>query len=260
MNGFQKKRILPATRPIFIIFEHIMEKQINDIIQTLLKILPSNKPVPLHEPFFSGNEKKYINDCIDSRFVSSIGKYVTKFETMLSEFTGSKYAIAAVNGTCALHISLLVGGVKKGDEVLVPALTFVATANAVTYCDAVPHFIDSNPVNLGIDIEKLDHYLQQNTETINKTCINKKTQRPIRAIIPVHIFGTPVDMDPLQKICRQFHLTLIEDAAESLGSYYKGKHTGNFGLCGALSFNGNKTITTGGGGLFSVMTALLQNR
>ncbi|NOX34960.1 MAG: LegC family aminotransferase [Deltaproteobacteria bacterium] len=225
-----------------------MKKIVDNIIETLLEILPSGKPVPLHEPFFQGNEKKYINDCIDSRFVSSIGRYVTKFENMLAEFTGSKHAIASVNGTCALHISLLMGGVKNGDEVLVPALTFVATANAVTYCNAIPHFVDSNPVNLGIDIKKLERYLQQDTETINKTLINKKTQRPIRAIVPVHLFGTPVDMDPLEKLCRRFNLAIIEDAAESLGSYYKGRHTGNFGLCGALSFNGNKTITTGGGG------------
>ncbi|MBU1341212.1 MAG: LegC family aminotransferase [Proteobacteria bacterium] len=225
-----------------------MKKIVDEIINTLLGILSPDDVIPLHEPFFYGNEKKYINDCIDTRFVSSIGAYVTQFETLLAEFTGAKHVIATVNGTSALHISLLMAGVRQGDEVLVPALTFVATANAVTYCTATPHFIDSNPVTLGIDVEKLDHYLQQNTRMENNICINTTTLRPIRAIVPVHIFGTPVDMDPLMKICNKFHLTLIEDAAESLGSYYKGTHTGTFGLCGALSFNGNKTITTGGGG------------
>ncbi|MFA5902763.1 MAG: LegC family aminotransferase [Desulfobacula sp.] len=225
-----------------------MEKLVTDIIDTLLTVLPADTAIPLHEPFFFGNEKKYLEDCIDSRMVSSIGEYVTRFEKLLCDFTGAAHAVAVVNGTSALHIALILSGVEKGDEVLIPALTFVATANAVAYCGAVPHFMDSNPFTLGVDIPKLDRYLEQHTVIMNHTCIHKKTGRPIRAVIPVHIFGTPVDIDPLMELCKKFHLVLIEDAAESLGSYYKGRHTGTFGLCGALSFNGNKLLTTGGGG------------
>lgn len=225
-----------------------MENLVTDIINTLLTVLPAGTAIPLHEPFFYGNEKKYLEDCIDTRMVSSIGGYVTRFEKLLCDFTGAEHAVAVVNGTSALHICLLLSGIRKGDEVLVPALTFIATANAVSYCNAVPHFIDSNPATLGIDIPKLDRYLEHNTTIIDRTCINKKTGQPIRAVVPVHIFGTPVDLDPLLELCKKYYLVLIEDAAESLGSYYKDRHTGTFGLCGALSFNGNKLLTTGGGG------------
>jgi perosamine synthetase len=225
-----------------------MEKLVTGIIDTLLKVFPLDTAIPLHEPFFSGNEKKYLEDCIDSRMVSSIGEYVTRFENLLCDFTGAGHAVAVVNGTSALHVSLILSGVQRSDEVLVPALTFIATANAVAYCGAVPHFMDSNPDTLGIDVPKLARYLEQHTKIIDQTCINKKTGKPIRAVVPVHIFGTPVDLDPLMELCSRHHLVLIEDAAESLGSFYKGRHTGTFGLCGALSFNGNKVLTTGGGG------------
>lgn len=219
-----------------------------NIINTLKKILPNHDSIPLHEPFFDGNEKKYLMECIDSRFVSSVGKYVDKFEKMLAEYTGAKYAIAVVNGTSALHVALKLADVSFGDEVLIPSLSFVATANAVAYCGATPHFIDSHPENLCMDVNKLSDYLDEIAQIKNNKCFNKNTQKAIKAIIPVHIFGHPADMTPLIKLCAEYHLEIIEDAAESLGSYYKGTHTGNFGLASAISFNGNKTITTGGGG------------
>ena len=180
--------------------------------------------------------------------VSSVGAFVDKFEKMLMDFTGVKYAVATVNGTSALHICLKLAGVEPGDEVLIPALTFVATANAVSYCGAIPHLADSEEKTLGIDCNKLSDYLNEIMEIRNKTCFNRITNRPVRAIIPVHIFGHPVDMEPLLALCNRYYITVIEDAAESIGSYYKGVHTGNWGKLSALSFNGNKTITTGGGG------------
>ncbi|MFH2091052.1 MAG: LegC family aminotransferase [Pseudomonadota bacterium] len=218
------------------------------IIDTLLKVLPDQTPIPLHEPFFCGNEKKYLMDCIDTRFVSSIGAYVDKFETMLAEFTGAKHAIAVVNGTSALHIALLISGVLPKDEVLVPSLTFVGSANAIVYCNAFPHFVDSCSETLCLDIPKLCAYLDRISLNKKNTCINKITGNIIRAILPVHVFGHPVDMDPLLAVCEKYNLKIVEDAAESIGSYYKGRHTGNFGIASAISFNGNKTITTGGGG------------
>jgi len=204
--------------------------------------------VPLHEPCFSGNEWAYVKDCLDTGWVSSVGSYVDRFELMLADFIGVKYAVAVVNGTAALHICLKLVGVAPGDEVLIPALTFVATANAVTYCNAIPHFVDSEERTLGIDPYKLRDYLYDIAIIRTDDCINKITGRRIKAVVPMHTFGHPVDMDPLLDVCSEFKLELVEDAAESLGSYYKGKHTGNFGKVSALSFNGNKIITTGGGG------------
>ena len=204
--------------------------------------------VGLHEPSFIGHEWEYVKSCIDSGWVSSVGKYVDRFEKELSQFTGIPYVVATVNGTAALHVCLILADVKPNDEVLVPAITFVATANAVTYCGAVPHFIDSELDTLGIDIEKLSNYLSDNSYIKENVCINKKSGRAIRAVIPVHIFGHPVDMDALQRLADHYHLKIIEDASESLGSYYKSKHTGALGMLGCLSFNGNKIITTGGGG------------
>jgi aminotransferase in exopolysaccharide biosynthesis len=202
----------------------------------------------LHEPTFDGNELRYVKECIDSTFVSSVGKFVDRFEHDLTEFTGSSYAVAVVNGTAALHISLKLAGVSERDEVLLPALTFIATANAVAYCGATPHFVDNEIQTLGIDAIKLREYLASTTEQTNGMCVNRHTGRVIRAIVPMHTFGHPVDIDALFGISQDFNIVLIEDAAESLGSYYKNKHTGTFGLMGTLSFNGNKTITTGGGG------------
>jgi perosamine synthetase len=205
-------------------------------------------PVALHEPNFDGNESLYLKECLDSTYVSSVGKFVDQFEAELADYTGAKYAVSLVNGTAALHIALKLAGVQAGDEVLLPALTFVATANAISYCDAIPHFVDSEERTLGIDGDKLREYLLENTTQVSGMCINKVTGRTIRALVPMHTFGHPSDLETLLSIAHDFNIALVEDAAESLGSYYCGQHTGTFGLLGTLSFNGNKTITTGGGG------------
>jgi len=205
-------------------------------------------PLALHEPRFNGNEWVYLKECLDSTFVSSVGRFVDRFEDELAKYTGAKRAVAVVNGTAALHVALLLAGVKAGDEVLLPALTFIATANSVAYCQATPHFADSEERSLGMDAVALREYLSTITEIRNGQCVNSSTGRVIRAMVPMHTFGHPVDIDPLLAIAHDFHLQLIEDAAESLGSTVGGQHTGTFGLMGTLSFNGNKTITTGGGG------------
>jgi dTDP-4-amino-4,6-dideoxygalactose transaminase len=220
---------------------------VDDVITAIQGVVGFD-PVSLHEPSFDGNELEYLKDCIDSTYVSSVGKYVDKFETDITRYTGAKFAISVVNGTAALHIALKLADVKPGDEVLLPALTFVATANAVTYCGAIPHFADSEDSTLGIDALKLREYLTNATSQESGKCINKNTGRVIRALIPMHTFGHPSDVDGLLSIANDFNIVLIEDAAESLGSFYGGRHTGTFGLLGTLSFNGNKTITTGGGG------------
>ena len=214
-------------------------------------------PVVLHEPSFSGNEWLYLKECLDSTFVSSVGKFVDRFEADLAAFSGAKYAVAVVNGTAALHIALKLAGVKADDEVLIPALTFVATANAVIYCGAMPHFVDSEARTMGVDAEKLRDYLTNYTEQRAGQCVNRASGRVIRALVPMHAFGHPVDLDGLLTLAHDFNIVLIEDAAESLGSTYQGQHTGTFGLLGTLSFNGNKTITTGGGGAILTNDALL---
>jgi perosamine synthetase len=219
------------------------------IIKAIQAVLPDNKKgIALHEPYFGGNEWLYVRECLDTGWVSSIGKYVDLFEEKLAEFTGVKRAVAVVNGTAALHICLKLVDVEPDDEVLIPAITFIATANAVTYCNAIPHFVDSEEHSLGLDAIKLRNYLQDITEIRNNICYNKLTGRRIKAVVPMHTFGHPVNLDELAAVCSEFSLELVEDAAESLGSYYKGKHTGNWGRVSALSFNGNKIITTGGGG------------
>lgn len=220
----------------------------SEIIHILSGILPEQRPLPLHEPFFNGNESKYIQDCLKTRFVSSIGRYVSEFEQQLAAYTGAGDAVAVVNGTSALHIALHMAGAGTGDEVLLPALTFVATANAVSYCGATPHFIDSAPDGPNLDPEKLERYLDTHTKVKNGVCFNTKTEKPIRALVPVHIFGNPAPMTQVMEISRRFHLKVVEDAAESLGSFYNHQHTGTFGFAGILSFNGNKILTTGGGG------------
>jgi len=202
----------------------------------------------LHEPRFGGNEWDYLKECLDTTFVSSVGKFVDRFETEIAAYTGARHAVAVVNGTAALHVSLMLAGVQPGDEVIIPSLTFVATANAVSYCGGIPHFADSEERTLGLDAAKLREHLQETTEIRNGLCVNRKTGRVIRALVPMHTFGHPADVDGLLAAARDFHLSMVEDAAESLGSFYAGKHTGTFGLLGALSFNGNKIITTGGGG------------
>lgn len=204
--------------------------------------------VPLHEPTFDDKELEYVTDCIKTGWVSSVGAYVTKFEEELAKFVGVKRAVAVVNGTAALHIALKVAGVEANDEVLMPSLTFIATANAVSYCGAVPHFIDVHEETLGVDPFKLDDYLQQITELRNGELFNKQTNQRIKALVPMHTFGHAVHLDELIALAEKYHLVLVEDAAESLGTYYKGKHTGSFGKVNAMSFNGNKIITTGGGG------------
>jgi len=205
-------------------------------------------PVALHEPSFFGNEWLYLKQCLDSTFVSSVGEFVDRFENELAAYTGANYAVAVVNGTAALHIALQLAGVRAGDEVLVPTLTFIATANAVAYCGATPHFVDSDIRTFGVDPEKLRSYLDAQTEQRDGQCVNSSTGRPIRALVPVHTFGHPAAIEDLMAVARDFGLAVVEDAAESLGSFYRGKHTGTFGQLGALSFNGNKIITSGGGG------------
>lgn len=214
-------------------------------------------PVMLHEPSFNGNEWLYLKECLDSTFVSSVGKFVDRFELDLARFTGATHAVAVVNGTAALHIALKLVGVQADDEVLIPALTFVATANAVTYCNATPHFVDSEERTLGVDATKLRDYLVSHTEQRAGLCVNRATGRVIRALVPMHTFGHPADIDGLLALASDFNLALVEDAAESLGSTYYGQHTGTFGLLGTLSFNGNKTITTGGGGAILTNDATL---
>ena len=222
----------------------------NNIIDAIrANLITSNDSITtLHEPNFSGNEWKYTKECLDTGWVSSVGKFVDRFEKDLADFTGAKYAVVTVNGTAALHICYLLSGVQENDEVLMPTLTFVATCNALRYCKATPHFIDCEEKYLGVDVEKLENYLSKISEIKNNLCYNKKTARVIRALCVMHTFGHPVDLDPLIELTKKYHLILIEDAAEAMGSYYKNKHVGHHGLMGALSFNGNKIITTGGGG------------
>jgi len=229
--------------------------------------------IPLHDPRFIGNEKKYLNECIDSNFVSSVGEFVGRFENMCAEYTGSKYAVAAVNGTAALHIALQLAGVKRDDEVLTQALTFIATANAISYTGAQPVFLDVDRDTLGLSPAAVEAWLKQNAELrevhqspgrpVSKSsnlkvaqsqsrqlvCFNKNTNRPITACVPMHTFGHPVKLDGLIEVLKKYNIPLIEDSAESIGSYFQNRHTGTFGKFGILSFNGNKVITTGGGGM-----------
>lgn len=218
-----------------------------DVVSAIRSVV-GDGPFALHEPHFNGNEWIYLKECLDSTFVSSVGKFVDRFEDDLAKYTGAKRAVAVVNGTAALHVALRLAGVEAGDEVLLPALTFVATANAVVYCQAIPHFVDSEERSLGMDAVALREYLSVTTEMRSNQCINRRTGRVIRALVPMHTFGHPVDIHALLAVAHDFRLHLIEDAAESLGSTVGGRHTGTFGLMGTLSFNGNKTITTGGGG------------
>jgi len=223
-------------------------------------ISSSDSFVPLHKPTFGGNEWAYVKECIDTEWVSSAGAYVDRFEEDLADFTGAKRAVAVASGTAALHVCLRLIGVTAGDEVLLPALTFVATANAVAYQGATPHFVDSEERTLGLDPAKLASHLEQIAEVRGTTCINTITGRPIRAVVAMHTFGHPVDIDPLVELCEAYQIALVEDAAESLGSYYRGRHTGTIGRCASLSFNGNKTITTGGGGAILTNDETLADR
>lgn len=205
--------------------------------------------IPLHDPRFIGNEKAYLNECIDTNFVSSVGEFVSRFEKMCAEYTGAKYAVAAVNGTAALHIALQLSGVQRDDEVITQALTFIATANAISYTGAHPVFLDVDTDTMGLSPVAVARWLKANAELRNGQPYNKSTNRRIAACVPMHTFGHPVHLDELMDVLAQWNIPLVEDAAESIGSYYKGKHTGTFGKFGILSFNGNKVITTGGGGM-----------
>jgi len=276
------------------------------MIDFIRSLYPNRDFIPLHEPYFGGNEKKYLADCVDSTFVSSVGKYVDRFEEMIRDFTGAKYAIATVNGTAALHVALKLAGVKQGDLVITQPLTFIATCNAISYCGAEPVFVDIDRDTLGMSPESLEAWLAANTVIQDGACYylpridaNEKTRmnanraqeqghkrgveqnasnarndqllsqtpdnplvdirdlslvnisgkQQISACVPMHTFGHPCRIDRIVEICNRYHIPVVEDSAESIGSYYKGQHTGTFGKLGILSFNGNKTITTGGGGM-----------
>jgi len=219
------------------------------VIEYIQELYGNPDFVGLHEPRFVGNEKKYLNECVDSTFVSSVGKFVDRFEQMVEEYTGCAKAIACVNGTNALHLALLLAGVERGDEVITQPLTFIATANAISYCGAESVFLDVDRDTLGLSPDALKQFLATYADKRGNFVYNKSTGRKIKAVVPMHTFGHAARLDELKAICDEYGLVLIEDAAESLGSFYKGQHTGTIGEIGVLSFNGNKTITTGGGGM-----------
>lgn len=221
---------------------------INDFISFVREQYNTDKFIPLHEPRFRGNEKVYLLDTIDSTFVSSVGAYVDDFERKMEHFTGAAKAVAVVNGTASLQVALRIAGVSSGDEVITQALTFIATANAIVYNNASPIFLDVDLDTMGLSPRAVLNFLEEFGELREGGCYNKLTGKRIAACMPMHTFGFPVHLDELIAICDQWHIPIVEDAAESLGSYYKGKHTGTVGLIGGFSFNGNKTITSGGGG------------
>lgn len=226
-----------------------MTEKLIQLVAFVKDQFPGQDFIPLHAPYFGGNEKKYVLDTIDSTFVSSVGAYVNRFEEMMTEITGAKFAIATVNGTTALHLAMVAAGVKYGEEVITQPLTFVATANAISHAGGIPVFVDVDMDTMGLSPAALEKFLSQNA-IINEAgfCINKTTGKRLAACVPMHTFGFPLRIDEVVEICDRWHIPVIEDAAESLGSYYKGKHTGNFGLLATFSFNGNKTVTSGGGG------------
>lgn len=232
----------------------------SDLIKFIRQTYKTDDFLPLHEPVFFGNEKKYLNECIDSTFVSSVGKFVDRFEVMMAEYTGAKYAIATVNGTAALHIALQLAGADKNSEVITQPLSFVATCNAISYCGAKPVFVDVDKETMGLSPESLLLFLQEQTEQRADGCYNKTTGNRISVVLPMHTFGHPCRIDEVAAICDEYNIVLVEDAAESLGSFYKNKHTGTFGRIGAFSFNGNKTITTGGGGMIVTNDEVLAKR
>jgi len=221
----------------------------NQITDFIHQLFGTEETVPLHAPLFIGNEKKYLEECIDTTFVSSVGKFVDRFEADMATYTGAKKAVVCVSGTNALHMALMLAGVERDDEVLTQALTFIATCNAISYIGAHPVFIDVDVETLGLSPQAVKDWLVKNAEVKNGVCYNKHTGRRVKACVPMHTFGHPVKIDELVAVCEEWHLELVEDAAESIGSLYKGRHTGTFGKVGAISFNGNKTITTGGGGM-----------
>lgn len=221
----------------------------NQTVQFIQDLFGTSEFIPLHAPCFVGNEKKYLIKCIDSTYVSSVGSFVDRFEFMVAQYTGAAKAVVCVNGTNALHLAMILAGVEREDEVLTQSLTFIATCNAISYIGAHPIFLDVDKDTMGLSPLAVEYWLQNNAEIRSGVCYNINTGRRIKACIPMHTFGHPVHIDKLVSICKSYQIDLIEDAAESLGSFYKGKHTGTFGKISALSFNGNKTITTGGGGM-----------
>jgi len=227
-----------------------MNKSFKDIVDFVRVLYAKPEgPIYLHEPVFRGNEKKYLNECIDSTYVSSVGKFVDQFEIKIAEYTGAEKAVVCVNGTNALHLALILAGVKRDDEVITQPLTFIATANAIAYSGAHPVFLDVDRETLGLSPDALSEFLNAQTDLTPIGCYNKITKRRITACVPMHTFGHPCRIDQIVSICSKYKIEVIEDAAESLGSYYEGQHTGHFGEIGVLSFNGNKILTTGGGGM-----------
>lgn len=232
------------------VLKNVIMKELNTLIDFIRDTFhePAD-PIPLHDPRFIGNEKKYLAECIDSNFVSSVGEFVGKFEKMCAGYTGSKYAVAAMNGTAALHVALQLAGVRRNDEVITQSLTFIATANAITYTGAKPVFLDVDRETMGLSPEAVEAWLHAKAEQRGDASYNKETGRRIAACVPMHTFGHPVKIDELLDILNRYNIPMVEDAAESIGSYFQGRHTGTFGKFGILSFNGNKIITTGGGGM-----------
>jgi perosamine synthetase len=230
------------------------------IIKFIKSIYKNSKFIPLHEPKFIGNEKKYLKECVDSTFVSSVGRFVDEFEKKIAKYIGTKYAVATTSGTSALHIALILADVNSDSEVITQPLTFVATCNAISYCKAKPIFVDVDRDTMSLSPSALEFFLKNNTKMKNKKCINKKTNKVIKACVPMHSYGHPCKIDKIKRICNKYNIFLIEDAAESLGSLYKKKHTGTFGQLGAFSFNGNKIITSGGGGCIVTDDKLLAEK
>lgn len=221
---------------------------IQNMVSFVREHFNSDQFIPLHEPRFRGNEKKYLTETIDSTFVSSVGAFVDQFEIMMQDITGAAKSVAVVNGTASLQVALRLAGVKKDEEVITQALTFIATANAIVYNNAVPVFVDVDLDTMGLSPNALEDFLEEFGELREDGCYNKSTGRRIAACMPMHTFGFPVHLDEIVTICNKWQIPLVEDAAESLGSYYKGKHTGTIGLISGFSFNGNKIVTSGGGG------------
>ena len=219
------------------------------VIDFIKSLYGSQAFIPLSVPRFVGNEKKYLEECIDTTFVSSVGPFVDRFEQEMARYTGAQKAVVCVSGTNALHLALVLVGVEREDEVLTQALTFVATCNAISYVGAHPVFIDVDRSTMGLSPDALKNWLARNAEIRNGQCFNKHSNRRVKACVPMHTFGHPARIEEIAQVCEEYHIELVEDAAESIGSKYKGVHTGLFGKVGALSFNGNKTITTGGGGM-----------
>ena len=232
-----------------------------EFVHFVRELYQTNDFIPLHAPQFRGNEKEYLLDTIDSTYVSSVGAYVDTFEERVAEYTGAKHAIATVNGTSALHIALKLAGVEPSTEVITQSLTFVATCNAIRYCQAEPVFVDVDLDTMGLSPESFAAFLDEHAEVRDDgKCWNKTTNNKITACLPMHTFGLPVRLDEIAEICHQYHIPLVEDAAESLGSFYKEQHTGILGKSAAISFNGNKIITTGGGGMVLTNDAEIAKR